>query len=247
MRGGTTPQQERSSATIPVSVTAAGSRATPSQLVPVDPRLQERDRTLVSSDRWVTCQTVCGLVINSLFVMQAVNNNSGLTYSLVNLHPHLHQHPFKLLNQQWQPLDLFNNLMFKFFKKIIWVITVYEEWSVSSGKSSIKTWFPFGQSPIKVHLLRDVQIFSRMADIYRSLHGSPLCSVFHHGKFTESRQQLSDHERCVSNYNQALFSSIQLSCPQYPSPCHPRNEFILFFFFFFSQHSSGCAPSQRKS
>lgn len=55
MRGGTTPQQERSSATTPVSVTAAGSSATLSQPVPVDPRLQERDRTLVSSNRWVTC------------------------------------------------------------------------------------------------------------------------------------------------------------------------------------------------
>ena len=50
-RGGTTPQQERSSATTPASVTAAGSSVTPSQLVPVDPRLLERDRTLFYSDR----------------------------------------------------------------------------------------------------------------------------------------------------------------------------------------------------
>lgn len=55
MRGGTTPQQERSSATTPVIVTAAGSSVTPSQPVPVDPRLLERDRTLVCSDRWVNC------------------------------------------------------------------------------------------------------------------------------------------------------------------------------------------------
>lgn len=51
MREGTTPQQERSSATTLASATAAGSSVTPSQLVPVDPHPPERDRMLVCLNR----------------------------------------------------------------------------------------------------------------------------------------------------------------------------------------------------
>lgn len=51
MREGITLQQERNNATTPASDTEAWSNATPDQPVPVDPRLQERDRKLVCSNR----------------------------------------------------------------------------------------------------------------------------------------------------------------------------------------------------
>lgn len=59
MRGGTTPQQERSSATTPASGTEAWSSAMPGVQVPVDPHLQERDRKLLCLNRQVTVLSQC--------------------------------------------------------------------------------------------------------------------------------------------------------------------------------------------